>query len=233
MLPVAWTQRVVTRLVARAQSRLAPAEALRFLLELDGQLYRLTSMRAVAYGKGTHPKHRLTNYHEFFVGRIQKGERVLEIGCGNGALAFDLAERSGANVVGIDFNKETVAEARRRFPHARIDYQVGDALGEFPEGRFDVVVLSNVLEHLPDRTEFLRRVIERIGPRRLLIRVPLFERDWRVPLKKELGVEWRLDRTHETEYTLEGFKEEMAAAGLETVHVEIRWGEIWAEVHPL
>ena len=65
-----------------------------------------------------------------------------------------------------------------------------------------------------------------------MLRVPLFEREWRVPLKKELGLEWRLDSTHETEYTLESFEEEMSRAGLRIAHLEVRWGEIWAETHP-
>jgi hypothetical protein len=63
----------------------------------------------------------------------------------------------------------------------------------------------------------------------MLIRVPLFERDWRVPLKKELGVEWRLDPTHETEYTIESWAQEIEEAGLKVTHQEIRWSEIWAE----
>jgi hypothetical protein len=67
---------------------------------------------------------------------------------------------------------------------------------------------------------------------RFLIRVPLFERDWRVPVKQELGVEWRLDPTHETEYTQESFAEEMKQARLTVTHQEIRWGEIWAEARP-
>lgn len=66
--------------------------------------------------------------------------------------------------------------------------------------------------------------------RRALIRVPLFERDWRVPLKRQLGVEWRLDPTHETEYTLESFRAEMDEAGLRVTEQMLRWGEIWAEV---
>ena len=69
-------------------------------------------------------------------------------------------------------------------------------------------------------------------PAHILIRVPLFERDWRVPLKQELGVEWRLDPTHEIEYTIESFAEEIAEAGLTVSLQEIRWGEIWAEVSP-
>jgi len=99
-----------------------------------------------------------------------------------------------------------------------------------PDEKFDVVILSNVLEHLPGRPLFLRCLYETFQPERFLIRVPLFERDWRVPLKKELGVEWRLDRTHEIEYTQESFEAEIEEAGLVIAHLEVRWGEIWAEV---
>ena len=102
-----------------------------------------------------------------------------------------------------------------------------------PDGSFSVIILSNVLEHLPERPSFLRQLYQNTKPDRLLIRVPLFERDWRVPLKRELGVEWRLDPTHETEYTIESFAQEMAEAQLQITYQEVRWGEIWAEVVPI
>jgi len=38
------------------------------------------------------------------------------------------------------------------------------------------------------------------------------------------------DGTHCTEYTRESFEEEMRAAGLSVTHMQINWGEIWAEV---
>ena len=100
------------------------------------------------------------------------------------------------------------------------------------DGAFDTIILSNVLEHLPNRSQFLRETVERIRPSRILLRVPVFERDWRVPLKQELGIDYRLDDTHLTEYTLESFAAEMAAAGLLVIHQEVRWGEIWAEAVP-
>lgn len=42
----------------------------------------------------------------------------------------------------------------------------------------------------------------------------MINRDWITLYKKELGVEWRLDPTHCTEYTLESLKEELQKAGL-------------------
>ncbi|MBF0339699.1 MAG: class I SAM-dependent methyltransferase [Magnetococcales bacterium] len=222
------------RLITARVESLPPEEALRLLFRLDASLYALQGRQAVRYGQGVHVKHRLTGYHDFFVARLSPGERVLDVGCGHGALTRDMAERGGCRVVGIELEADKVVVARREHAHPRVEYRIGDATagqGEDPE-RFDVVTLSNVLEHLPDRAAFLRRLVRQVAPARLLIRVPLFDREWRVPLKQELGVEWRLDATHETEYTLEGFMAEMNEAGLLIRHLEMRWGEIWAETVP-
>ena len=223
---------LIYQLVARRVAALPADEALRFLFRLDSAFYPLQGKKAIEYGGGIHTKHRHIRYHDFFTGRIHAGERVLDIGCGMGAVAYDVAEKAGAHVVGIDLSADNIALARERYAHPRVEYRVGDALQELPDGPFDVVILSNVLEHLPERPAFLRRVQEVARPSRFLIRVPLFERHWSVPLKRELGVEWRLDATHETEYTLESFAEEIAAAGSQITHQEVRWGEIWAEVVP-
>ncbi|MBN1886763.1 MAG: class I SAM-dependent methyltransferase [Thermoflexales bacterium] len=227
-----WVESLIYCFVARWVDVLLPSEALRFLFRLDARLYVLQGRLAVAYGGGVHTKHRHTHYHDFFVERIRPGEGVVDIGCGNGALSYDIATRAGAEVIGIDLSETNIAIARQRYPHPQVRYVVGDVLQNLPGECFDAVILSNVLEHLPGRPEFLRRLLAAVRPSRLLIRVPLFERDWRVPLKRELGVEWRLDGTHQTEYTLESFSEEMMAAGLVIAYQEVRWGEIWAEMVP-
>jgi SAM-dependent methyltransferase len=205
-------------------------EGVCFLLEIDNRLYHLQGAASVADGGGVHSKHRHMHYHDFFTSRVSPDERVLDIGCGIGAVSFDIAEKVGCQVVGVDLEEVKIEVAEQKYPHGNITYIVGDVLTDVPAGSFDVLILSNVLEHLPDRSEFLKRVAAQTGSKRLLIRVPLFERDWRVPLKKELGLEWRLDKTHETEYTLESFQEEIEQAGLYIYSQEVRWGEIWAEV---
>jgi 2-polyprenyl-3-methyl-5-hydroxy-6-metoxy-1,4-benzoquinol methylase len=146
-----------------------------------------------------------------------------------GALAADVAKK-GASVVGMDLNPDSVLEARGRYPFPNLEFRVGNVLKDISEEPFDVIILSNVLEHLPDRSSLIRNLASLTGASLVLIRVPLFERDWRVPLKKELGVEWRLDVTHQTEYTLNSFSDEIDAAGMKIRHLEIHWGEIWAEI---
>lgn len=221
---------LLKRIITQRADSLPPDDALRFLFRLDAFLYSLQGQKSIVYGGGVHTKHRHLRYHAFFTERIAPEDSVLDIGCGNGAVDYDIAEKTGAMVTGIDTSEANIAIARRKFSHPRISYILGNALSGLPQGQFDVVILSNVLEHLPDRSQFLQQVQKSTKAQRILIRVPLFERDWRVPLKQELGVEWRLDPTHETEYTIESFQREMDEAGLQIDHLEARWGEIWAQV---
>jgi 2-polyprenyl-3-methyl-5-hydroxy-6-metoxy-1,4-benzoquinol methylase len=74
---------------------------MRRLLQAYQDAYVGIDLGAIAYDEGVHAKHRLTRYHDFFVERIRPGERVLDVGCGKGELAHDIAERSGATVVAI------------------------------------------------------------------------------------------------------------------------------------
>lgn len=93
--------------------------------------------------------------------------------------------------------------------------------------------MSNVLEHLEHRIEFLRHIRKRNKPSKYLIRVPVFERDWRVPLMKELNLDYRLDVTYHIEYTQEEFFRELRDASLRVETYKVCWGEIWAIVRNL
>jgi len=209
--------------------RLQAEKALRFLFAVERGIYPLLGLKAVEYGGGIHPKHRHTRYHDFFLSRITPGQRVLDIGCGSGILAYEIAEASQAQVTAIDLDEENIRTARRLYNHHRLQFIHGDVRETIPEGDFDVVVLSNVLEHLGDRVNFLRMIIDQTSAPRLLIRVPCYERDWRVPLMDELGLDSRLDPTHEIEYRQDVFQEELRAANLTVRQAEYKWGEIWCE----
>ena len=48
------------------------------LFKLQSNLEWVINERSIAYGNGIHPKHRLTNYHNFFINRINDGEKILD-----------------------------------------------------------------------------------------------------------------------------------------------------------
>jgi len=92
------------------------------------------------------------------------GARLLDAGCGTGALAMEAAAR-GAEVVAVDVAERLVDVARRRTPEAlapRITYGVGDMLDP-AHGAFDYAVSMDSLIHY--RTEDVVRAIEALAPR--------------------------------------------------------------------
>jgi hypothetical protein len=94
------------------------------------------------------------------------------------------------------------------------------------------VVLSNVLEHIEHRVDFLHGLVAAASPRQILIRVPLFERDWKIAMRAQLGIGYFSDPTHYIEHTIEEFAAEIDAAGLEITEKLTAWGEIWAVCRP-
>jgi SAM-dependent methyltransferase len=209
-----------------------PERSLRALIAVHDDLYWRIDRLAIDYDQGVHAKHRLMRYHDFFVERIAPGERVLDVGCGDGSVAHDVADRGGAEVLGVDMNPFALESARRRYPHERLTFLEADATTWIPDRPFDVVILSNVLEHIDRRVELLTTLKERAQPARLLIRVPMSNRHWLVPLRRELGLPYLSDPTHYIEYVPELFAEEMRAAGLTVQELQVGWGEIWADVRP-
>lgn len=175
--------------------------------------------------KGIHPKHRLMRYHDFFLNNINPGDTVLDIGCGNGYNTYKIAGKA-KSVVGIDIDEDNIRLARRNFKKDNIEYIRGDATSYNFNKKFDVIILSNVLEHIEDRIKFLKKV-RNLG-KKILIRVPLFDRSWLVLFKKEFDVEYRLDSTHYIEYTVKSFLDELKDSGIEDVSYSVHFGEIWA-----
>lgn len=197
------------------------------LLKIHSFISKTVSFLAIVDNNGIHPKHYLTQYSNFFTDNIEKGQRVLDVGCGNGYVADRIAAKAGT-VEGIDFDVEKIASAKQRFKKDNLNFILGDATNYSYTHPYDAIVLSNVLEHIKDRHDFLMK-IKHLAPK-LLIRVPMLNRDWLVLYKKELGISYMCDPTHQTEYTMESFKSEMEKADLKIASLSIQFGEIWAVV---
>jgi len=201
---------------------------IRILVWIHNFSYRLIGVLSIKENGGIHPKHRILNYYDFFLKNISHTDKVLDIGCGNGACAQAVSKKA-AKVTGIDISKKNIQTAKEKFPNGNLKYIIGDATSYDFKESFDVIILSNALEHIGNRIAFLEK-IKGLAPK-ILIRVPLLTRDWLAVYKKEKGFEYRLDPTHCIEYTEEIFKDEMDKVKLKIDNCYTNFGELYAVIN--
>ena len=206
-----------------------PEKDLKKLFNLKDDLEKIINNRALAFGKGEHPKHYLTDYHAFFVKNINDGETVLDVGCGYGALARSIAQnKPNSKVVGLDYDKGRLKQAIESQNPKNLEFILGDATKLSVNNTFDVIVLSNVLEHIEHRVDFMLALQKNTKAKKYLIRVPSYERDWQVPLRDKLGINYFNDDDHKIEHKLDEFRNEVIQFKLLPKVLITNWGEIWA-----
>ncbi len=136
---------------------------------------------------------------------LPDGESVLEIGVGQGALGYRLAERY--RYVGLELDEQALAVARSRIVRGTLVHGDLDAVEE----RFDLVVATEVLEHLEDDVAALRLWRERLVPGgAVLLSVPAFP---------ERFGPWDVKAGHFRRYERDGLAATFRAAGFEPVAI--------------
>ena len=102
---------------------------------------------------------------------IADGERILDVGCGSGAVTREIARRVGHRglAVGLDPSPALLAVARQLAQEAglgdRVEFHEGSALRlPFPDGSFDAVVCVTVLSHVPRGEAAIPEMVRLLRP---------------------------------------------------------------------
>ena len=113
---------------------------------------------------------------------LHRGERVLDLGCGEGRHVISAYVLGEVHALGVDLSRKDLATAQARFAEfeeagndqKQLDLTEASALAlPFPDASFDKVICSEVLEHIPDYRAALREIRRVLKPAGLLcISVP-------------------------------------------------------------
>ena len=91
----------------------------------------------------------------------KSGERILDLGCGTGALTAEIAA-CGAHVIGADRSAEMIEEARKKFP--AIQFEVCDARALPFSDEFDAVFSNAALHWIPEAERVIQGVARALRP---------------------------------------------------------------------
>lgn len=161
-----------------------------------------------------------------------EARRVLDVGCGAGALGRLLQER-GHQVTGVELVPEAAYAAREFLDQVAIaDVETAG----LPPGPFDAIIFADLLEHLTDPWRVLREASAGLAAGGCVVAS--------IPNVQNLDVLWRLlrgrwdyrdrgllDRGHLRFFTMQTIRDLFAQAGLEIVHVGQHYGRsFWREL---
>jgi len=164
--------------------------------------------------------------HAIIEGWVGRGNRVLDLGCGDGALLGDLVRNRGVRGYGIDIADDNVIACVKRGVNV-IQSDLESGLAGFADHSFDTVILSQTLQQI-HRVETIINEMLRVG-REVIVTFPNFAY-WRhrvqlgvrgtMPVSKTLPYEW-YNTPNVRMFTVREFDRFCGQRGIEVIDREV------------
>jgi demethylmenaquinone methyltransferase/2-methoxy-6-polyprenyl-1,4-benzoquinol methylase len=105
-------------------------------------------------------------WRHFLVSRVDagQGDRVLDVACGTGAVAFELLRSKRCAVVGLDQSPEMLAVARERLPAGTELVEASAEALPFEDGSFDGLTTTYLLRYVDDPGATLAELVRVVRP---------------------------------------------------------------------
>lgn len=196
---------------------------LKFYLDLSWIFSRLAHEQTFATPVSWNEK-KLNN---FLRDGIEPQSKVLDLGCGHGYIIKGILDLT-SNITGIDYDISSIEAARNNIIHPDVQFVCADVfeyLDSNPDKRFDIILLSHILEHVENPGSFLKKLTSYSS--RIYIEVPDFEAThlnlFREAVHSNLNY---TDDDHVSEFDRAELKQLVEAAGLIVTAEEYRYGLI-------
>jgi 2-polyprenyl-3-methyl-5-hydroxy-6-metoxy-1,4-benzoquinol methylase len=163
----------------------------------------------------------------------ETAKRVLDVGCGQGMLGEALFHRGAEIVVGVEKEPEAAQGARKRLTQV-IGEDVETLAPRLVPGYFDAIICADVLEHLVDPWDVLKRLAQCLSRNGYLV-ASIPNTRYLALIDHLVNGHWTyqssglLDKTHLRFFTLSEIKEMFSKAGLSITALHRNIGSLYSE----
>ncbi|TAN42043.1 MAG: class I SAM-dependent methyltransferase [Nitrospirae bacterium] len=217
---------LLTSIVYRfSKMRLPISDKLKFriFLNLEWIFERLCTEQASAvYGSDGIISKKSTV--QFLSKHIKPDDTVLDLGCGYGAISYNVS-MIAKKVVGVDYNTKAIEAAQKKYQRENLRFIHEEALNYLrkSEERFSVLILSHVLEHIDNPKDFLSAYSGYFE--HIFIEVPDFDRTFLNHFRQEQNIaQLYTDADHVTEFDRDEMHSLLSDLNLEALQAEYRYG---------
>jgi SAM-dependent methyltransferase len=204
---------------------------IKFYLDMEWIFDRLAhEMSFKIYQPDKHPFRIYTR--QTMLKHIDGTQTVLDLGCNLGDLSYMLSEKA-KEVVGIDYMEKAIETAKQRWSRPNLTFVHAEALDYLKKNtkKFDVLILSHILEHLDDPKTFLLNFKDFF--KTIYIELPDFDRYYLNHYRKYVGNKLIYsDNDHITEFDRHELKQLLKECNLEIFEEEYIFGvqKLWCRV---
>ena len=163
--------------------------------------------------------------HHGILRQVGTGMKILDVGCGYGQNGEAMIKKNNI-VFGVDILPIAVEKAKTRLTYAAVaDFSRPESIPEeIKREKFDMVVFSDILEHVYDPMCLIRNALPLMKENAIMLVSVPNTANWLNRLKLLFGnweytVSGMMDRTHIRFFTLKSLKRLIKAAGFEVINV--------------
>lgn len=154
-----------------------------------------------------------------------RSTRILDVGCADGSFSRQLKENREAEVWGIELNEKMAMRARDCLDNVLVG-DIGEVLTKLPINYFDCIIFNDVLEHLVDPYNVLRKIKSNLADDGSVVssipniryyyalREVLIEKQWRY---RDYGI---FDRTHVRFFTQASIVDMFDSSGFDILQIQ-------------
>jgi SAM-dependent methyltransferase len=204
----------------------------KLFLELEWIFNRLAVEQSFKYYTPSEHPHRKAPW-EFLKKYITTNDNVLDLGCKYGELSSMIASKA-KYVIGIDYDDMAIQKAKAAYGSANLEFVCAEALEYLKnnELKFDVLILSHILEHLDQPKEFIEKFKSFF--KNIYIELPDYEATYnniyRFDIKSSLVY---TDIDHISEFDRRELSQLLADCNISIVESDYRYGvhKLWCVIN--